>query len=201
MKRILLLSLVTIAAMVTAQSEPRPNGENQTIKLIREVAPHPSRESWPLLPSLSTEVRQGAVFEINGSEEVRDAFSLLNAKTKRNLDWFEGVKQLEGLGAFRSLLVCLCHPSIDVQAKALRSLARLKEKRTVPFILIYAEYMAVHVEGSEEATIHAIIHRELASTLSSITGVEASIGRYQDPAGLKRAICQWRQWWCIVGDW
>jgi hypothetical protein len=69
----------------------------------------------------------------------------------------------------------------------------LKDKRAVPFLLLYAEYMAVHESGSENATIHGIIHQAAAKTLSALTGVELVLTG-QDPQGLKKGLKKWRKW-------
>jgi hypothetical protein len=66
----------------------------------------------------------------------------------------------------------------------------------VPFLLIFAEYMAVPEGGSENSTIHGIIHKSVAKTLSTLTGVTVTLDG-QDPDGLKRGIRMWRKW--LVG--
>jgi len=154
--------------------------------------PWPGR-NYPALPSLSTELRYLVTREILGSTEVRQAYEMLEAKERLNVDWFEGIRRLEEQRAVWSILSCLCHPSEDVQVNALRSLERLGDPRAVPFLLIYAEYMAVFEEGSENATIHGTIHESIAETLSALTGVQVHLER-QDPEGLKDGIVLWRKW-------
>jgi hypothetical protein len=146
----------------------------------------------PALPDLTSEMRDRIASEIAGSEAVRRAYEKLDAN-RRNVEWFEGVAELEKRKAVWSLLSCLCHPHEDVQFHALRSLKRLQDKRAVPFLLIYAEYMAVFEAGSENATIHGIIHETIAETLSSLTGIGVTI-RGQNPDGLKNGVRQWRRW-------
>ena len=51
----------------------------------------------------------------------------------------------------------------------------------------------VLVEGSENATIHGIIHESAAHTLSALTGVRVEL-KGQDPDGLKRGVRLWRKW-------
>jgi hypothetical protein len=69
----------------------------------------------------------------------------------------------------------------------------LKDKNAVPFLLIYGDYMAVFERGSENATIHGIIHESIASAMSSITGVEVKIDG-QNPEALKRGLLLWTKW-------
>jgi hypothetical protein len=181
----------------------------KTIMFVVIIAPVPSAQApedlikaattrpwpggnYPALPSLSSETLAKIASEITRSEAVKRAYGKLAAE-RRNVEWFDGVAELEKQRAVWSLLSCLCHPSDDVQIHALRSLKRLQDKRAVPFLLIYAEYMAVFEAGSENATIHGIIHETIAETLSSLTGIGVTI-RGQNPDGLKNGVRQWRRW-------
>ena len=148
---------------------------------------------YPVLPSLSTEMRGNGSNEIPQNPEVRAAYALLGAKNRRNVEWFEGVARLEKLRAVWCLQSCLCHPHEDVQIHALRALERLGDRRAVPFLLLYADYVAVYEDGSENATIHGVIHRSVAKTLSTLTGIEWKV-EGQDPEGLKKGIRKWRLW-------
>jgi hypothetical protein len=148
--------------------------------------------NYPPLPALSSEMLERITSEITGSEAIRRAYEKLDAK-RRNVEWFDGVAELEKQRAVWSLLSCLCHPSDDVQIHALRGLKRLQNTRAVPFLLIYAENMAVYEAGSENATIHGIIHESIAETLSSLTGIGITI-RGQNPVELKNGVRQWRRW-------
>src|SRR5207244_4771781 len=103
-------------------------------------------EGYPLLPSLSTEMRGEVCNEIDRSAAIRAAYAKLDVAKRRNVDWFEAVTGLEKEKAVWSLLSCLCHASEDVQINALRALDRVKDRRAVPFLLLYAEYMAGMVE-------------------------------------------------------
>lgn len=150
-------------------------------------------ENYPVLPSLSTELRGRICNEIT-RPEIREAFELLDIQHKRNVDWFEAVERLEREQAVWSLHACLVHQSEDVQIEALRALGRLKNKDAVPFLLIYGDYMAVDEGGSENATIHGIIHESIANALSSITGIDVELKRRQDPEGLKRGLRLWAKW-------
>jgi hypothetical protein len=152
-----------------------------------------SPEGHPVLPSLSTEVRGRVCNEIATSALVRGAYEKLDVAKRRNVDWFEGVAELEKQRAVWCLQSCLCHPSPDVQIHALRSLERLRDKNAVAFLVLYAEYMAVPVAGSENATIHGVLHASLAKTLSALTGVEVTL-KGQDEEGLKKGIKRWRKW-------
>jgi hypothetical protein len=165
-------------------------------ELIKAATARPwAAEDYPALPSLSSEMQGLIADEIDGSKDIRAAYAKLDAAKERNVTWFEGVAGLEKRRATWSLLSCLCHPSPDVQIHALRSLERLDDKRAVPFLVLYAEYMAVEVEGSETATIHGVIHGSVAKTLSSLTGVAVTI-KGQNAEGLKRGIRLWRKWLC-----
>jgi RNA polymerase sigma factor (sigma-70 family) len=163
------------------------------IDLVKAALARPDGgENYPALPSLSTEMSGRVCNEIAASDTVRQAYEKLDA-TRRNVDWFDGVAELEKQKAVWCLLSCLCHHHPDVQIHALRSLERLGDKRAVPFLLLYAEYMAVLVGGSENATIHGIIHQSAAKTLSALTGVRVAVTG-QDPDGLKKGIKRWRKW-------
>jgi hypothetical protein len=189
-----MMKLLLAAALlnaVAAEEEKTPS----PIELVRAAT---SREGFPLegypvLPSLSTEMRGRVCNEIATSGKVRGAYGKLKVAQRRNVEWFEGVAELEKQRAVWCLLSALCHPSQDVQIHALRALERLKDKRAVPFLLLYAEYMAVEVDGSENATVHGILHGAVARTLSTLTGVEVAL-RGQDAEGLKQGIKQWRKW-------
>jgi hypothetical protein len=146
----------------------------------------------PALPDLTSEMRDRIASEIAGSEAVRRAYEKLDAN-RRNVEWFEGVAELEKRKAVWSLLSCLCHPHEDVQFHALRSLKRLQDKRAVPFLLVYAESKAVYVSGSEQATVHGVIHESIAETLSSLTGISITI-RGQNPKELMNGVRQWGKW-------
>jgi RNA polymerase sigma factor (sigma-70 family) len=173
---------------------PAPGGKGRTPAEMIRAATAQSGEGYPVLPSLSTEMRGKVAGEIAGSAAVRAAYAKLNA-SKRNATWFDGVKELEKEKAVWCLTACLCHPHPDVQIHALRALAGLKDRRAVSFLVLYAEYMAVLVEGSENATIHGIIHAETARALSELTGVRVTL-RGQDPEGLKRGVRRWQKWLC-----
>lgn len=163
-------------------------------ELIRAATTRPwPGENYPALPSLTTSMRSLISDEIRNSQAVSGAYAKLDAAHRRNVEWFEGVAELEKQKAIWSLQSCLLHPSEDVQLHALRSLERVGDRRAVPFLLIYAEYMAVPEAGSENATIHGMIHESLAQTLSALTGVRVSL-KGQDPEGLSRAIKRWRKW-------
>jgi hypothetical protein len=131
--------------------------------------------------------------EIGAAPVVRRAYEQLDPAQHRNVDWFAGVAELEQQKAVWCLLSCLCHPSDDVQIHALRSLERLGDRRALPFLLIYAEYMAVYEAGSENATIHGVIHASIARTATRLTQVPVTL-QGQDPEGLKQGIRKWRKW-------
>ena len=161
-------------------------------ELIKAVTTRPwTGENYPLLPSLSTEIKGGIVNELR-NKEIRQSHEKLDAK-RRNIDWFNGIEELEKLRAIWPLLSCLIHPHDDVQIEALNSLARLDDKRAIPFIIIYAEYIAVFEGGSENAALHGIIHKTIAKTLSSLTKIKLEIDG-QNPEKLKLGIKLWRKW-------
>lgn len=163
-------------------------------QLIKAATTRPwPGKNIPELPALSTAMREKIAAEIQSSTTVQNAYEKLDASNRRNVDWFEGVAELEKQKAIWSLLSCLCHPHEDVQIHALRSLGRLKDKRAVPFLLVYADYMAVWEGGSENATIHGVIHQSLAKTMSDITGIEVALDG-QDPDGLNSGVKRWRKW-------
>jgi hypothetical protein len=184
----LMIWLFIILFFNQASTERSP----QDLIRLATTRPWPG-ENYPVLPTLPTVIRDGIVHEINSSRSVRKYYEKLDATNRTNVEWFDGVAGLQKERAIWSLLSGLCHPSDDVQLHALKSLAIVKDKRVVPFLLIYAEYMAVYEDGSENATIHGILHQSIAKTLSEITGVAISIND-QDPEKLKEAIRLWRKW-------
>jgi hypothetical protein len=149
-------------------------------------------ESYPALPSFSTAMMGRITGEIAGRPVLLEAFRHLDSSGSNN-DWFDAIAVLEREKAIWSLQACLCHPHDDVQIHALRSLLRLGDRAAVPFLLIYADYMAVHESGSENATIHGIIHSAIAETLSGLTGESVKIDG-QDPEALTKAIRKWTIW-------
>lgn len=131
--------------------------------------------------------------EILASPRVREAYALLDPHNRRSADWHRGVEKLEEEKATWSVVSCLCHPREGVQISALQSLKRLGDRRAVPFVLLYAEYMAVDEEGSEEATVHGLVLESTAGTLSALTGIDVKVKR-QDVGALKAGIEKWRRW-------
>lgn len=179
------IGIFTVSVAFAAEPNPR--------ELIAAVTKRPwPGESYPALPALSSTMQGQVGNEIAASPAVRAAFNQLDS-ARNNNDWFAGIEALEQQKALWSLQAALCHPQEDVQIHAIRALGRLKDPRAVPFLLIYADYMAVFEGGSRNAALHGIIHKSLAQTLSAITGVSVTLDR-QDPDGLKRAIRQWAQW-------
>lgn len=153
--------------------------------------PWPGKNSPPL-PPVSLELRQAVKEELR-EPGVRKAYEMLDAK-RRNVEWFEGIEILEKEGAVWALVSCLSHPSADVQIHSLRGLGRIGGSNTIPSLLTYAESMAVSIGGSENATIHGIIHETIAKTMSSITGIRITISG-QDPLELRKGIDMWRAWY------
>jgi len=148
--------------------------------------------NYPALPALSESMTRNIGNEIHGRPVLIEAIRQLDPARSNN-DWFDAVAILEREKAAWSLQACLCHPSEDVQIHALRSLQKLGDPAAVPFLLIYADYMAVMEGGSENATIHGIIHMSVAATLSTLTGISVQID-HQDPEALRKAIRQWTRW-------
>jgi hypothetical protein len=62
-------------------------------------------ENYPALPSLSSETLERVAGEITRSETVRRAYEKLDAK-RTNVEWFDGVAELEKQKAVWSLLSC-----------------------------------------------------------------------------------------------
>lgn len=190
-RAISILALASILAVSFAASEPAAKAPTDK-ELIKAVVTRPwLGENYPVLPSLPSQLSENISHDI-AAKPVRQAYEKLDAK-KSNGSWFAGVAELEKQKAVWALLSCLCHPHDDVQIHALRSLEHLGDKRAVPFLLTYAEYMAVLEGGSENATLHGIIHESIANTLSALTGVKVTL-EGQDPQGLKKGIKLWRKW-------
>jgi len=177
--------ILALADSVKAETSPKD--------MVDAVVTRPIKgENYPVLPALPTELRSNIMNQLVESKPIRDTYAKLDAR-QRNVSWFEGISELEKQKAVWPLLSALCHYSEDTQIHALRSLRRLGDKQPVPFLLVYADYMAVWEEGSENATIHGIIHTEIAKTLSSLTGIKVEI-KGQDVNGLKKGIHIWKKW-------
>lgn len=189
MRNLILLFILLMFLLITSSKASTA----ECNELIKVATTRPwGGENYPALPSLSTEMQGLVCGDIVSSLAVRNAYIKLDTK-RRNVEWFQGVAELEKLKASWALQSCLIHPSEDVQIFALNSLERIKDKRSIPFLLIYADYMAVFEAGSENATIHGGIHQSVASTLSTLTGIKIEI-KGQDPEALKQGIKKWRNW-------
>ncbi len=179
---------------VSAQSAISKSTDDQLIDAVIE-RPWPG-ENYPQLPDLPIQIRKNISKEIVNSD-VREALRMLDAK-RRNTDWFLGVEKLEKSKSIWALQLCLIHPHDDVQIYALRSMERLGDKAAIPFILVYAKRMAVLEGGSENATIHGVIHETIAKTMSKLTGVEVKIDG-QEPGKLLEAIGLWSRAYSKIG--
>jgi len=73
----------------------------------------------------------------------------------------------------------LDHGNADVKILAARGLRQLADPATVPALLAAAKANNYPVEGSENATIHAIYRRTLKEAMERITGLALT------PGGLK----------------
>jgi len=202
--RIIALAVIVLASGCANQTNepavvPQPQESAAPVflpEVIRAATTRPwPGKNYPELPGLPTDVVQRATREIESTPDVRKAYAKLDPATQRNLSWFEGVAELEKQKAVWSLLTCLCHPHDDVQIHTLRALARLRDDQALPFLLQYASAMAVYEGGSENATLHGIIHDETAKTLSAITGLQFKMRGGQDPEGLKAAVAAASTWW------
>jgi hypothetical protein len=163
-------------------------------ELIKAATTRPwPGKNIPELPLLTDDLVSHVSRELAADPNVLKAYSGLDAK-KGNLDWFASVSELERREAIWSVLSALCHPHSDVQVHALRSLTRLKRERALPFLLKYAESMAVNIDGSESATIHGVIHQELGKAIAAITGLEVKLRAGQDPEAIKAAAEHARKW-------
>ena len=185
MKCASIVSLALLSASVFAADEP------QELLAAMIKRPWPG-ENYPALPSLSSALSGRITEEMSRRPAVLDAFKRLEPN-RSNHDWFDAVATLQREKAVWALQACLCHPSEDVQIHALRSLRALADRSAVPFLLVYAEHMAVYEGGSETATIHGMIHTTLSETLYALTGVSVVI-KGQNPEALKKAIRQWTLW-------
>src|SRR5262249_44530981 len=87
--------------------EPKPAANPDDLVKAALARPDPG-DNYPALPALSTEMRGQVCSEIAASDAVRGAYEKLDAK-RRNVDWFDGVAELEKRKAVWCLLSCLCH--------------------------------------------------------------------------------------------
>ena len=136
------LGIIILVIMVAPVSPAMTYQDPKDLIKAATTRPWPGAH-YPPLPSLSSEMLEKVASEITASEAVRRAYEKLDAR-RRNVEWFEGAAELEKQKAVWSLPSCLSHPSDDVHFHALRGLQRLQDKRAVPFLLIYAESMAVY---------------------------------------------------------
>jgi len=183
----LVILLVCLPGFALAEPTPR--------ELIKGATTRPwPGKNYPEPPVLPDAVVKSIVKEIESAPATRKAYARLDAAKHRNLAWFRGVAELEREKAVWSLLSCLCHPHDDVQIHALRALARRRDERSLPFLLRYARAMAVIEGGSENATLHGIIHDETAKALSAITGLGFRMRGGQYPGGLRSAVAACTTW-------
>lgn len=147
-----------------------------------------SHKSYPTLP---THLRGELSFELR-EKNLKDVFAMLDPASTQRADWYGALRALEEKRAVWSLQACLTHPDEDVQIKALEALKRLGDSRAVPFLLIYAQYMAVPEEG-EGAANHGIIHIKIAEAASELTGKDFPI-HVQNPERLKEGVRIWMGW-------
>jgi hypothetical protein len=150
-------------------------------------------KNYPELPPLPVYLITHVVRETATNSDIEAAYKQLDT-TKRNVTWFSGIEKLEEQKAMWALLSAVCHPHEDVQIHALRALQNAGTDEAVPFLLEYAKAMAVFESGSENATIHGIIHKEIANTLQVITGLKFDIPDGQDPEALKEIAAQCEEW-------
>ncbi|QDT15680.1 HEAT repeat domain-containing protein [Alienimonas californiensis] len=187
-------ALVPFAVLAVACLQEPTTAEPSPADLIAAATTPERPESvFPALPSLSTALRRQIAGELQ-REPIRAAFARLDARGGRNVDWFAAVEALETEKAVWCLQAAVVHPHEDVQIRALRALGRMGDADAVPFLLTYGEYVAVEEPGSENATLHGVVHETLAETLSNLTGVFAGILDGQDPEGLKRGLREWSRW-------
>ena len=97
MKRKKNLAFVSILLIIVCFSQityfQKASTDNE---LIKAVTTRPwTGENYPLLPSLSTEIKGGIVDELR-NKEIRQSYEKLDAK-RRNIDWFNGIEELEKL--------------------------------------------------------------------------------------------------------
>ena len=156
-------------------------------KIVDNVVKRPSTPIHPDLPLLPQKVRSLAETEIAADPSVKGAMSLLSVD-RSNTEWFKGVETLRQKRSVWCLQSALCHPHEDVQLRSLRALREIRDPRAVRFLIVYADKMAVGVLGTEPATIHIMIIREVSTTLSALTGVKFNLLEGQDTVGLQRGI-------------
>src|SRR6185295_225530 len=76
--------------------------------LISAVTTRPwPGQNYPPLPQLSDAMRARVCEELGASSSARAAYLKLNAADRRNVEWFEGIDELERCRAIWSLLSCL----------------------------------------------------------------------------------------------
>ena len=140
-KHFLALTVIGFATICLAQTSDRFGyiPRNAAVKAVI-VRPWPG-ENYPALPSLPSQLQENILAELE-TPAIRSAYNKMDAK-RPNEEWFKGLEELESNKAVWCILSCLCHPHDDVQIRALRTLEKLNDQRAVPFLITYAEYMAV----------------------------------------------------------
>ena len=178
-----------------AERQERPVAPPVLPELVRGVITGTSPcEDCPELPALPAGLVSNVAKESGSSPPIRRAYAKLDASKQRHTAWAEGLAELEKEKAIWCLQSALCHPNLGVRIRVLDALARLRDERSLPFLLSYGSAMAVGVDGSEVATLQAGIRVETAKALSAVTGIQFKMANGVDPDGLKMAVAACRSW-------
>lgn len=161
-------------------------------KLLRDATA--MRAAWQVpAPELPLEVVCCVALEMARSPSVERMWSGLDARKATPPP--DAVSIVVEEGAACSLVALLWHADEWTSIRAARSLGKVPEVThplALPFLLASIERLAVAVEGSEEATLHAMLHDGLFEGMGILTGEISSHARGQDPEGLLRALPVWR---------
>jgi hypothetical protein len=176
------------------------SGQANEDALLARILPPPNgsaRRDVPGCPVLPDSVKAGVAAETAKAPELRGALVKLDPALEQQPNghesWFQAVEELATARAVFGLSVALCHPHDDVKLASVKALAKIGDRRPVPFLLLVADSFAVMESGSENATIHGVLQHELAQALNVLTGAQVKLARGQDPTGLRNGIRIWQK--------
>ncbi len=175
-----------------AEPNPRVNDPLAEVAFWQDVSVGPVPEPDPRPPVPTTRLRRDVYGEFGHRPGVLEAFAKLSPR-RPSADWHAGLAELERARAVACLELALCHPSHGLQREALAALGRVNDRKVVPFLLVFANYLA---DGGGGEQVREGLHAELMQAMRTITGVPAE-GPDRTPISLRNAIAAWQS--CLAG--
>lgn len=190
----------TTSAVVSRPHTPTPSRDAGACSVSTQAAESAlravtgARSNWMVpAPEFPADVTCCVAVEMARSHSVADAWAgLAQLKSTPPAGAVDDVVQE---GAACSLVALLWYADVGVNIQAAHSMAKVPEvlhPLALPFLLDSIDRVAVIVEGSEEATMHGLLHDAIFESMGILTGLVTAHRRGQDPTGLRAAIPVWR---------